>query len=174
MDIEQIITDYIARSILTTQGDMVVRGVGVPERLASVAIGQVLKSAGVGAKPAWGYAQMSNHRMATGGITRSTAGDEVVSGLGFQPSLVFFLSRDGTVSNINISVGVDAKDFRANLALIKNVTEQSNTTSSSIYIYRAAGNNITGLISVFGADGFTVTYTLTGVCVAVTSWFAIG
>lgn len=54
MRIMQSITDYIMKSILTTHGDMVLRGAAIPERLAGVAVGQVLKSGGVGAKPAWG------------------------------------------------------------------------------------------------------------------------
>lgn len=54
MNIMQSITDYIMKSILTTHGDLVIRGAGVPERLAAVAVGQILRSAGVGAKPAWG------------------------------------------------------------------------------------------------------------------------
>jgi len=54
VDIKQIITDYIMKSILTAQGDLVVRGAAVPEALADVAVGQVLKSGGVGEIPAWG------------------------------------------------------------------------------------------------------------------------
>jgi len=53
MRIMQIITDYIAKSLLTTQGDMLVRGASIPERLVAVALGQVLKSDGVGKEPEW-------------------------------------------------------------------------------------------------------------------------
>ncbi|GAI37562.1 unnamed protein product, partial [marine sediment metagenome] len=54
MQIKQWITDYIRRTLLTTQGDMVVKGATAVERLVAVAVGQVLKSEGVGALPAWG------------------------------------------------------------------------------------------------------------------------
>lgn len=60
MRIMQTITDYIMRSILTTRGDMIVRGLSVPEKLVAVALGQVLKSGGVGAKPAWGVLTQEN------------------------------------------------------------------------------------------------------------------
>jgi len=41
-------------NVFTTEGDLVIRGGTIPERLAAVASGQVLLSAGVGAKPTWG------------------------------------------------------------------------------------------------------------------------
>jgi len=44
---------YILRSLLTTKGDMVVRGDYGPERLASGADGDVLKGVGAGNKPVW-------------------------------------------------------------------------------------------------------------------------
>ena len=44
---------YILRSLLTTKGDMIVRGDYGPERLASGADGDVLKGVGAGSKPIW-------------------------------------------------------------------------------------------------------------------------
>lgn len=53
MKIIQVVTDYIMKSILTTQGDMVVRGAALPERLAGGLVGTVLTGKGAGVKPAW-------------------------------------------------------------------------------------------------------------------------
>lgn len=53
MRIMQIITDYVAKSILTTKGDMVVRGDSVPEKLAAPAASWWLVGNGLGAKPIW-------------------------------------------------------------------------------------------------------------------------
>jgi len=53
MRIVQVISDYIRRSILTTQGDLVVRGAAVPERLAAGAAGTLLTGQGAGAIPSY-------------------------------------------------------------------------------------------------------------------------
>lgn len=51
MRVEQIITDYIPRSILTAQGQMVTRGPGIPEAIAQGGLNHYLKSKGAGANP---------------------------------------------------------------------------------------------------------------------------
>lgn len=53
MRINQILTDYIAASVLTTQGDLVVRGAALPERLAAGIDGKVLTAQGAGAALAY-------------------------------------------------------------------------------------------------------------------------
>jgi len=53
MRLVQVISDYIRRSILTTQGDLVVRGAALPERLAAGAAGTYLMGQGVGVIPAY-------------------------------------------------------------------------------------------------------------------------
>jgi len=53
MDIRQIITDYVRRSVLTTAGDLLVRGAAAPERLAGGAAGTVLVGKGAGVKPVY-------------------------------------------------------------------------------------------------------------------------
>ncbi|MBA7707217.1 hypothetical protein ES703_116086 [subsurface metagenome] len=174
MKIMQIITDYITQSLLTTQGDMVVRGAAIPKRLAAVAEGQVLKSAGVGAKPAWGVPRLGDMNFTSGVITRSTSGDTVVSGLGFQPAFVIFLAIDDNAADINFSIGIDYLSARIAIRLGINVADIHHYTDRSIEVYRTPLHNITGLISAIGGDGFTATFTLTGVCGAAIPWFTIG
>lgn len=53
MRLMQVISDYIRRSILTTQGDLVVRGAALPQRLAAGAAGTYLRGQGAGVIPAW-------------------------------------------------------------------------------------------------------------------------
>lgn len=93
MRLVQVITDYIRRSILTTRGDFVVRGDSQPERFPAGALLTFLAGQGAGEIPAWEGHKLSDHRMASGAFTRTTSGDEVVSGLGFRPSLLFFFAR---------------------------------------------------------------------------------
>lgn len=53
MEIVQVVTDYIRRSLLTATGDMVVRGATIPERLTAGAVGTYLKGKGAGVLPAY-------------------------------------------------------------------------------------------------------------------------
>jgi len=174
MKIMQTITDYIMKSILTTHGDLVVRGAALPERLAAVALGQVLKSAGVGAKPAWGVPKLEDGLFAMGSFSRSTAGDEVVTGVGFQPSLVVFFTSDATATNMNSSIGFDTGTLQKGQTVRSNHTEIVNISGYSINMYRGGVNYIQGEITTKSADGFTVTFTLAGTASAVVSWLAIG
>jgi len=174
MDIKQIITDYIMKSILTTHGDMVLRGASIPERLAAVAVGQVMKSGGVGAKPAWGVPSIGDMNMVSGNFTRNTSGDEVVSGFGFAPKLFLFFGRDSAASNNNHSVGIDNEAVKAHGRVDMNGTQSNGDTSYSIYIKRDATNYIIGDVSVLAADGFTSTFVLLNTCSVIVNWLAIG
>jgi len=153
---------------------MVVRGATVPEALAAVAVGQVLKSAGVGAKPAWGFPSLSGGKYALGNIARNTSGDEVVSGLGFEPVIFIFLCCHTTSILLNFSWGFDIVTTRRCIYVFDSMTETGLTNSYSIYIKQTAANQIAGLVSDTGVDGFTVTFTLTGVSNAQCTWLAIG
>jgi len=53
MQIRPVISDYIRRSLLTTQGDIIIRGAAQPERYAAGADGEILTAQGVGAEPIW-------------------------------------------------------------------------------------------------------------------------
>lgn len=53
MQIRPVISDYIRRSLLTTQGDLVVRGAAVPERLVAGAAGRLLTAQGAASIPKW-------------------------------------------------------------------------------------------------------------------------
>lgn len=174
MKIMQTITDYIRRSILTTQGDLLVRGAAVAERLVAAAGGQVLKSGGVGALPGWEAPHLSENGFEMGTITRSTNGAEVITGVGFQPSLVIFLFRDNAPTNVNIGIGFDYLTKRICSYLGADGTEVQTSAVFSIMVLRGAGNYMTAVVSALGGDGFTVTYSLTGTCQTVTNWFAIG
>ena len=66
MRITAPVTDYIRQSILTTKGDLVVRGVAIPERLVADVAGTVLASIGPGFKPA--YASLFDLTIAQGDL----------------------------------------------------------------------------------------------------------
>jgi len=99
-----------------------------------------------------------------GYFVRTTAGNEVITDVGFQPSVVIFLSRDNTSGNINISWGFDDGTIHINLSMYNDGVSQNIRTTESIYTYRDSSNNIIGLISALSSNGFTVAFTLTGSC----------
>lgn len=82
MNIMQVITDYMAKSILTTAGDMLIRGAAVPERLAGGALTSVLKGQGAGVKPAFDLmpscrVTMSINKVIASGVWRRVELDDV-------------------------------------------------------------------------------------------------
>lgn len=195
MRLVQVITDYIRRSILTTQGDLVVRGAAQPQRLAAGIIGTILRGKGAGELPAYedftgavgtflagqgagvvpGFEghKLSDHGMVTGQFTRTTAGNEVISGLAFRPSLIFFFARCDVTTDRNWSVGIDNGSHRMILHSYFANTRMYNNLTWSIDITKSVGNGIFGKITTISNDGYTFTFTLNGTSCAIVTWFAI-
>jgi len=174
MRIVQVVTDYIMKSIMTTHGDLVVRGAAIPERLAAVALGQVLKSAGVGAKPAWGRPSIGNMNVASGTFTRNSAGDEVIN-IGFSAKLCFFMAYDDTAANINMSWGFDDGDtIHRCMGLAEDGAARISSTVNPIYVKRSAGNLLVGVISAIVSPNLTITFTLTGAVTLNVIYLALG
>lgn len=174
MDIEQIITDYIQRSILTTLGDLVVRGVALPERLPGVAVGQVLKSGGVGALPAWGRPAISESGFAIGNGSRNSTGADIITGCGFQPKIILVFGNDAAVGAQGLSVGVEIAGYRHCIALGEGAIGSFLSTVTVLYIRFDAGNHITASVSAYSSDGFTLSFVLTGARTAEYVWLALG
>jgi len=174
MRLVQVISDYIRRSILTIQGDLVVRGAAQPERLASGAANTLLTGQGAGSIPAFNPASIGSFQMNAGLIIRSTSGDEVISGLAYEPKLIYFQARDETSMNPNLSVAVATPDFVYQLRLNYNGTRVHTNALNCTQIKRDAANQIYAVVSAWNADGFTLTYTLAGVCASRTQWITCG
>lgn len=196
MNIMQVITDYVARSILTTKGDLIVRGAALPERLAaglvgsilrgkgagelpafeqqSGAAGTVLKGVGAGSVPTFGVPSIAEFPRASGFFNVVAAGTEVISGLSFAPKIVIFLSTDPVHESANISIGFEDLDGQRCIGITFDGLQCIGTTVYSIYIIRDAANVIDGAISVWAADGFEVTFSEAGSSGADVFWYAIG
>ena len=92
----------------------------------------------------------------------TTSGTQAITGVGFTPSLVLFLMN---VSNTTIvSIGFD--NGSAPVCIYNEAgavaTEWANTTSKSIVSLNTGSINVTGYITSFGSDGFTLTWTKNG------------
>lgn len=103
-----------ALDVLTTVGDMIVRGETEPERLAAVAAGQYLKSAGSATLPAYGKLALGDTGIHFKMISRDSgtgAGTEKIT-TGFEPSVVFFagvVSGDSSYWSVGWDRGEGAK-----------------------------------------------------------------
>ena len=151
-------------NLLTTQGDIWVRGAADPQRLAAGALDAYLKSQGAGVLPIYEKMKLNDTGIHIDNFARSTAGDLVITGVGFQPSVVFFLCADGTISNMNASIGFDNLSDHMCLTIRSNHTQIGTNVNDSIQVYRSGANALAGEISAMGADGFTITFSLWGTC----------
>ncbi len=184
------ITDYIPASILTTEGDMIVRRAVNIERLGRVASSAVLRSSIVADYPNWTALEgvINSYAKGTGagsfptfsalalrdtgilmGIsTRNTGGNQVITGVGFESSVIIFVAIDTIGTNQNFSWGFGNVADNCCIFRSFNGTNGAYTNSRSIQIQRDGANVIRGIVSAIGADGFTFTWTLDGACAA---WF---
>lgn len=173
MRLVQVVSDFIRRSILTTEGDLVVRGAADPQRLASGLLNTFLAGRGAAELPAWEGHKLSDHHMTIGGFTKSTGGYEVISGLDFRPSIVIFITYGGGSDPKSWSIGWDF--FTERMCIISYFGGSAMTINTlwSINISVSVGNQMFGRISAFSDEGFTVYFTETGVSQASCNWLAI-
>ncbi len=100
-----------------------------------------------------------------GNDTRNASGNQVITGVGFLPSVIIFLAVDDTGANMNWSAGFNYASGASCINARSGGTVIQVSTTRSMYIYRGAGNRIDAFVSAFGADGFTLDWALTGACV---------
>ena len=103
-------------------------------------------------------------RVKIGSNTRDAAGDQVITGVGFEPSLLIFMAVDTTGANMNYSIGFDQTSARFCITCMTNHTEMMLINAESIFIHRDMGNNLYGHLSAIGPDGFTIAWSLAGAC----------
>ena len=104
-------------------------------------------------------------RVKIGSNTRDAAGDQVITGVGFQSSVVLFLSVDAVGANQNWSIGFDNGIISHNIARQFDGTTVEQNSPYSLFVARGIGNKILGRISNIDSDNFTITWDLSGACV---------
>lgn len=180
------LTDYIPASTLTIQGDMVRRGAALPERLPAdlnyaylfnqtaggapvwrawnVGLKNYLKSVPVSNIPAFDKLRLDDTGVEIITGTRDSSGNEVIAGIGYEPSVVLFFCTDFIAGNQNWSFGFDNGTDKMCIWNREDNNTTQYTNANSIRIDRGAGGRILGYISARGADGFTITFTETDIC----------
>jgi len=152
------VTDYIPASVLTTHGDMVVRGAADPERLAIGALTTFLKGGGAGAIPLYDKLHLSDTGVHIGNGTRGSAGAQVITGVGYRSSGVFFFAGAAVVDNTDFSWGFDNGTVHNCIPMMKCGAVQSITENKSIHIVTPGGEEMGAEISLMSDDGFTLTW----------------
>lgn len=184
MQITAPVTDYIPASVLTAQGDLVVRGVANPERLAKTAtphflgstvggaypgwhnvegtLNQYLKAAGVGTFPAISTLALRDTGIHIATVDRNAAGAQAFTGAGFRPSLLILCLTDATPANLNFSIGFT--DGTHNFCMFRESGGPSTwrEVTQCGHISRGGGNTLSCVLASFDADGFTLTWSLAG------------
>jgi len=103
-----------------------------------------------------------------GNGTRLGGGSQAITGLGFKPKIVIFLGY--TFGGVNRAESYGFDDGVTHHCMVgagQNVDMGFNTTKS-IDVEKDVSNYLLGYISSMDADGFTITWSLTG---AVTGYF---
>lgn len=138
------VTDYIPASVLTTLGDIVIRGVADPERLQE--------------------AGWRGYRI--GYFMLDASENYTTPALGFIPGKVILVGCDDAGANLNFSIGFDDGTTKICIEIYNDGAAIDFDSSNSFSIQRDGGNHLKGEISNMGADTITFTSILTGACVA--------
>ena len=137
--------------------------------ITAVAVGNYLKSAGVGAIPQWGKLSLSDTGTKIGFVSTTSSGGApvVVTGIGFKPSVVIFLSTVVHNDYASFTIGLDNGTSRAYAGfwMEESSFSEGYTTrvhvsynnNYSIYGVFDGASAVRGYISSMGSDGFTIT-----------------
>jgi len=128
--------EFHLSTLLTTRGDLPVRGANDPERLAIGTAGQVLTSDGT--DPVW----VSDYaRIKTGTYTGDGTTSQAITGIGFQPKQVRIHQRQTTETSLNFAYTIDV---------------MNDDMANGAAIVGSNNNQVDNRIIALGSDGFTV------------------
>ena len=145
------------QNVFTTQGDLLIQGASIEERLAGGLLDTVLKGQGAGVKPIFEKLVFK-----IGNDIRSTSGDQVITGVGFQPSVVIFIGSSASTGLVNWSIGFDDGTIAKCMLVGEDGSFIIQESDRSISLRKLVINQIKGYISSKSGDGFTITWFLTG------------
>ncbi len=121
----------------------------------------------------WLYDKPKQSNVKIGSVTRSTAGDQVISGVGFRPSVIIFSAVDNVTANVNNSLGFSNLTLNYVQYTREDGTEQNSDFTECIYIQRDISNKLRGTVLALSEDGFTFRWTLNGACGLVCIYLAL-
>ncbi len=149
-------------NLLTTQGDIWIWGASGTQRLAAGALDTYFKAQGAGNLPIYEKLALRDTGVKIGNGTRNSAGNQVITGVGFRSSIILFLAIYTVLENPIMSWGCDDGITHQCIRLVPTANYTGLVTTHSISLWRTAGTNLLGSVSALGADGFTITWALNG------------
>lgn len=164
-DADTLRTSILA-GLMSTKGDLLVKGTTLLEKLSGGALDTVLKGQGAGEKPIFEKPTLLDTGIHIGNDTRSTAGNQVITGVPFESSVVIFIATSDDLDSAILSIGFDNGTVHHCVAIGHDGSISIDSNTMSIYIDVLGVNDIQGYISAMSADGFTITWALTGVAAA--------
>lgn len=181
VDLSAADVSAIASSILTTQGDLLIRGASALARLGIGTSGYYLKSQGAGANPTWAAVPGASAKIGSVSRAGATANGAVAyTGVGFTPKAIIFMqSARGDATWYNpLSIGCDTQTSRFCLYQTSGEPKMQPSDSYSIYWSGEKSESSatqSGYVSAVGSDGFTITWAKTSTPADITVYYlAIG
>jgi len=113
------------------------------------------------------------YKIAVGNFNRSTSGAQAITGLGFVPRIVIFFAVGIGTANLAFSNGNDnGVQHQCSMSRPANPDMYYDYTKS-IHVIKDGTNYINGYISSMDADGFTITWALTGAITVYVTYLAM-
>ncbi|MBW8036356.1 MAG: hypothetical protein FVQ79_12180 [Planctomycetes bacterium] len=150
------------RELLIDNGDIWIKSAGTLGKIAAGALNTYFKGQGAANLPIYEKLALRDTGVKIGSSFRSTGGTQVITGVGFIPSLVIFLAVDFTTTAQNWSIGFSEGVENMCIERYLNGTKVIRNTGRCIDIDKDVGNIIYAVLASMDADGFTLTWTLTG------------
>jgi len=101
-------------------------------------------------------------KVAIGYGSRNAGGDQTISGLGFRPKIVLFISLATGGTNQVHSIGFDDAVTHYSISLMGNTVDAFRSLLQSLWLQKDISNYIGGHITAMTNDGFTINWGLTG------------
>lgn len=153
-----------------TIGDIITKtSAGAMGVIAAAVAGNYFKSVGAATLPVWGKLSLSDTGTKIGFVSTTSSGGApvVVTGIGFKPSVVIFLSTVVDDDYASFTIGLDNGTSRAYAGfwMVESSFSEGYTTrvnvvyddDYSIYGVIDGASAVRGYISSMGSDGFTIT-----------------
>jgi len=105
-------------------------------------------------------------KIAIGSLTRNSAGNQAVTGLGFAPKVISFFGYSSVSATDIQSRGFDNVASHYCIYKFGGTEPQYSSAVRSIVVGPDTSNFIRGFVASMDADGFTITWDLTGIATA--------
>ena len=146
-------------NLLTTKGDFWVQGETTPERFATAADKLYLKAKGVGELPAYEALRLDDVGVKIGNSSRDTTGVQVISGVGYRPSVIIFFACNDDPTLQEFSCGFGTETDSMCMYYSESDSEMRLNLLNALHIESVDPGRLLAQITTLDADGFTLNWT---------------